>query len=1349
MKRSATRSLALCCFLAGGLPLYGQLFDNLRALGAAQVRVDGPAGDPAEGDGPKGLVSGDFDHDTHADWAVSRLDGKIVVAWGRGDGTFVEPVQSLETPASSFRQIIAADLNADGRLDLAAADPFAGKVFVLTNDGERRWAAPVSFDTWLGARNLIAADLTGDGVADLVLGGADRDTGKNFDHPWEPVPLPVPPQPATGVVLYRNDGTGHFTRAAASLSALASVSSPPKDSADSFPRPVYVLESWLGAGPAEARLIVTHALAQTIWIIAADSTVPAGMSITSVVTTGKDGVRALAAGPVTGNKASGALQIIAASRDLGSVIIYRETAPGDWTAGQRLDVPGGPRALRLLDMNGDGWNDLAVASRNTDKLILFINQTGLLANETEAVTGRSPREMAAGDFNEDGRPDLLTLNRSNSSVSTFLGGTFGDAVSRTGFAALDQTYLTGGDIAQLGLHDLNADGRADVFQLHRGSGEASVRLSGPGGRLGEPVFYKMGSVPSAFSLGDINKDGHHDLVCANMGDPAGGFIAVRNGDGLGAFGALETFRPPAEPRPGPADPNGPPPIGFNGFTATLPDGVKQPLEFGQLYAVTQADLDGDGNPDLAAGYYDCRIIFFKGDGQGGFTPTKGFSDHDLYFLTGYEARIITAGDFDQDGDIDLALAAWPGDLVVLENTGNFFLQGDPAGRPYRRYFQPRFNNKFAGARDMFARDANGDGDLDLMIGTGAGVQVLFGGPGLSFATRMAPPLPGSNELPVVPGLDFPITAMVEADLDGDGQKDDLAAICTDDGCLNVFTRNAAGGYIRVVQVEAPLTKWLAAGDIDGDGKTDLAGSGDTLWVALSSRPQTVTAPLTVTARPSLPSLVINEVITNNQSVLLPHPTEATAPGVGIRDCVELFNGTSGAITLTGWILEVEESTGRQDVRLPAVTVAAKKHFSLPFTKANIGTYSSGFSLEKEGCTLRLKSPAGAVTDEVVCPALGEDRSWSRYSDGDVDFHINRYPDPGGPNLDNGVEEPAAALSGIDLATFSHEHAVRFYATALDDVGIVGMSLHWRVRGTAAFTRALLFDDGENQDGGRLDGVFAGVLPAGIPAGSELELYLECEDLSGAKKYVPGRPAEASDEGVADEVYTLKIPDQGTAPAGIEISELMASDNLPDWSGSLTDWMELRNISDGPVDLTGLEIAENFFGGNRRLKINSALTAQYPAISFSLAAGKHQIFLGGSAPTGTSPFYLPFGLSSNRGGQVYLMRRLPSGTQELVQAVPYPALGESGKAWARMGRAGQFYTAPPTPGSLNVSSMEVLGINEDTFFAAIARPAGSPWQLEETSDPAGPWSIAVTGTGDGYEQLLARPRQGPHRFYRLR
>ena len=68
----------------------------------------------------------------------------------------------------------------------------------------------------------------------------------------------------------------------------------------------------------------------------------------------------------------------------------------------------------------------------------------------------------------------------------------------TGFESLDQIYPVAGEVAGLELHDVNGDGRDDVIQLHRSSGDVSVRLSGEKGQLALPQYYPMGVLPSGF-----------------------------------------------------------------------------------------------------------------------------------------------------------------------------------------------------------------------------------------------------------------------------------------------------------------------------------------------------------------------------------------------------------------------------------------------------------------------------------------------------------------------------------------------------------------------------------------------------------------------------------------------------------------------------------------------------------------------------------------------------------------------------------------------------------------------------------------------------------------------------------
>jgi len=72
--------------------------------------------------------------------------------------------------------------------------------------------------------------------------------------------------------------------------------------------------------------------------------------------------------------------LVAAHRNDGTIKIYPGINPGffDDDASQVIYVPGGPRALAIVDFDRDGWNDLAVALRNFDRVLTFKNSNGVL-----------------------------------------------------------------------------------------------------------------------------------------------------------------------------------------------------------------------------------------------------------------------------------------------------------------------------------------------------------------------------------------------------------------------------------------------------------------------------------------------------------------------------------------------------------------------------------------------------------------------------------------------------------------------------------------------------------------------------------------------------------------------------------------------------------------------------------------------------------------------------------------------------------------------------------------------------------------------------------------------------------
>jgi hypothetical protein len=1226
-----------------------QIFTNLQAFGSRLKAGDPTVRATNSLDGPKGIANADFNGDTRSDLAIANTDGTVTVFLGRDEGRFGPPIH-LQTGEQELRGIVAGDLTGDGRPDIAVAAPYASKVFLFINQGGG-FGDPAGLDVWPGARNLTAGDFDGDGRLDLAVAGTTN-----------------------GVQQLRSLGGGNF----ASVTNLPALAWPHPD----FPKPVYALSAFRPAGSTRDELVATHAEANLVWVLGADSS--GALSTQGTITNQR--VHALAVGPLTRPNASGALDVVTASRDLGWIEVHRGIAgPGrfEQVAAQRMQVPGGPRALQIADLNADGWNDLVVVLRNFDRVLTYHNSNGVLVAESEMPVGRSPREVVAARFNADPHPDVAVMNRDSSDVSVLL-----THPGQSNFSALDQLYPVDGEVSGLVLYDFNRDGRDDVVQLHRASAEFSVRLAGTNGLLGEPRFFPMGSLPSAQAAVDVNGDGIADMVTANLGQSGlgGGSVSVRLGDGMGGFGEEQRYYLPADAP-------------------------------GNLFALVAADFDKDGDVDLASGFFDCRLAFFENLGGGNFKFTKA------HFFT-YEARVMVTGDFDQDGDIDLAGAGYAGDVVVIENTGD--LLHDETLQ--RKAYPPSSPKKF-GTRDIVTADVNGDGDLDLLVGSGNGTMLFLGAEGMDFFRT-------SEKLP---GTDFPASAVTLGDFDGDGSRD-VAVACRLLSCITILTRGTNDGeYQPVVSVDVPSGEFLASGDLDGDGFADLVGSGSVLWTALSSRrAQPKPASFTAASRQGVGHPVINELLAINNDVPVEQDGERTS------DWVELFNDGAQSVVLNGWRLRLTAREGgittTNVFAFPATAFFPTRGRLLVIFSENRRTlYHTGFRLPGEGGVLTLLNASGVEVDRVEFPAQQANVSYARYRDGLPAFTFNPYPSAGRENTDNGSVEPAVSMNDATLTGLRPDEPIRFEATGRDDVGIISLSLVWQRLDMAdnETHRVILYDDGMHDDGGVLDGRFAGMLQPGLPSGAEIQFYLEAVDLSGQTIIEPDEAIFAR-SGQRVTLYSLAI-DPTRSP--LEISEVVPDNEngLRDELGGTPDWVEVRNCSESPVSLRGVTLAQGFFGNRSRYVFNDADVLQ---------PGEQRVIYCDNLPA-RGALHAPFALD-RAGDRVVLTGVAPAGARALIDSTTFEAQALD-RAWARLGCGGAWRSLTPTPRAANVPGAW-LGFVSDgglSFTLAFPTTTNRSYVVERTDSLNPPsWSAMPPMRGDGIEKVVTQPL-APRRFFRVK
>ncbi|MEA5616700.1 FG-GAP-like repeat-containing protein, partial [Cronbergia sp. UHCC 0137] len=284
-----------------------------------------------------------------------------------------------------------------------------------------------------------------------------------------------------------------------------------------------------------------------------------------------------------------------------------------------------PYSIVAGDFNGDGKLDLVAANSSENNVsVLLGDGTGNFNPAINFNVGSSPLSVTLGDFNGDGNLDLATANSDNDNVSILLGDGTGNFNNTTNFNAGRNPY-------SIAAGDFNGDGNLDLVTANSDtSNNTSVLLGDGAGGFGSPSNFAVGIFPRYVAVDDFNSDGNLDLVTANRDSND---ISVLLGNGAGGFGTATNFN-----------------VGSNPFGVAI------------------ADFNGDGNVDLGvANSADNNISVLLGDGSGGFGNATNFNVGNTPFA-------VKPADFNNDGKIDLVVANFAGnDISVLlgDGTGSF------------------------------------------------------------------------------------------------------------------------------------------------------------------------------------------------------------------------------------------------------------------------------------------------------------------------------------------------------------------------------------------------------------------------------------------------------------------------------------------------------------------------------------------------------------------------------------------------------------------------------------------------------------------------------------------------------
>lgn len=413
---------------------------------------------------------------------------------------------------------------------------------------------------------------------------------------------------------------------------------------------------------------------QSVQLSATVTPMPTGGSVTFYQGTTLLGVSPVVGGnatlqivlPLPGTRSlrayySGALGYLPASSSPINVTI--NTRPGaGFLPGVSYPTTATAVSVAIADLNGDGLSDVITANTGFGGIITVYlgNGDGTLRARTDYPAGPYPSHVLVGDFNRDGKADIVIGNAAGLVTGVMLGNGTGQLGARYDIGMF-KSY-------SLGVGDFNGDGKHDIAGVDPGNPWVNVALGNGDGTFGPTLQYNTGAGPHVLTIADLNSDGFADLAVAHT---TSNQMSILLGNGSGTFATAVNYS-----------------LGTGGQNNN-----------GSWGTIVADDFNGDGKLDLITPDPGVGVVnMLLGNGDGTFQPRIPLATDT------YPAQVRQA-DLNADSIMDLVvMRADPGALATLQGNGN-------------GTFQPRVDHAAVTYPNALAiADLNRDGVQDVILG---------------------------------------------------------------------------------------------------------------------------------------------------------------------------------------------------------------------------------------------------------------------------------------------------------------------------------------------------------------------------------------------------------------------------------------------------------------------------------------------------------------------------------------------------------------------------------------------------------------------------------------------------------